>query len=84
MLLTAYSSDARVPLAGVLRYTEELRKAVHTHFSMQPNSGGCAHTLQPRLSGVPILKARESNCAGCTYGTSQSVSHLFHILYIQL
>ncbi|KAM3863381.1 prolyl endopeptidase-like [Diretmus argenteus] len=33
MLLTAYSGDARVPLAGVLKYTEQLKKAIHTHFS---------------------------------------------------
>ncbi|CAB1460271.1 unnamed protein product [Pleuronectes platessa] len=39
MLLTAYSSDARVPLAGVLKYTEQLRKVIHTHFTTDPKSG---------------------------------------------
>ncbi|XP_060943685.1 prolyl endopeptidase-like isoform X2 [Limanda limanda] len=39
MLLTAYSSDARVPLAGVLKYTEQLRKVIHTHFTTDPQSG---------------------------------------------
>ncbi|XP_008296298.1 prolyl endopeptidase-like [Stegastes partitus] len=38
MLLTAYSGDARVPLTGVLKYTEQLKKAIHTHFSMKPKS----------------------------------------------
>ncbi|XP_069549094.1 prolyl endopeptidase-like [Brachyistius frenatus] len=38
MLLTTYSGDARVPLAGVLKYTEQLKKAVHTHLSMKPKS----------------------------------------------
>uniref|UniRef100_UPI003AAD8D24 prolyl endopeptidase-like n=1 Tax=Centroberyx gerrardi TaxID=166262 RepID=UPI003AAD8D24 len=36
MLLTAYSGDARVPLAGVLKYTEQLKKAIHTHFTIHP------------------------------------------------
>ncbi|XP_029961762.1 prolyl endopeptidase-like [Salarias fasciatus] len=36
MLLTAYSGDARVPLAGVLKYTQLLKKAVHTHTSTNP------------------------------------------------
>uniref|UniRef100_UPI0009B306A4 prolyl endopeptidase-like n=1 Tax=Monopterus albus TaxID=43700 RepID=UPI0009B306A4 len=38
MLLTAYSGDARVPLAGVLRYTEQLKKAIHTHFTVNPKT----------------------------------------------
>ncbi|XP_034093995.1 prolyl endopeptidase-like [Gymnodraco acuticeps] len=38
MLLTAYSGDARVPLAGVLKYTELLKKAIHTHFTLNPKS----------------------------------------------
>lgn len=33
MLLTAYSNDARVPLAGVIRYAEKVKEAVHTHFT---------------------------------------------------
>lgn len=45
MLLTAYISDTRVPLAGVLRYTEQLKKAIHTHFTMNPDSGMCTHAL---------------------------------------
>ncbi|XP_076600019.1 prolyl endopeptidase-like isoform X2 [Chaetodon auriga] len=36
ILLTAYSDDARVPLSGVLKYTERLRKAIHTYFTMKP------------------------------------------------
>ncbi|XP_075902331.1 prolyl endopeptidase-like [Nelusetta ayraudi] len=31
IMLTAYSADARVPLPGVLRYTEKLKEAVRTH-----------------------------------------------------
>ncbi|XP_068565515.1 prolyl endopeptidase-like isoform X1 [Cebidichthys violaceus] len=38
ILLTAYSGDRRVPLAGVLRYTEQLKNAIHTHISMKPES----------------------------------------------
>ncbi|KAK1906001.1 Prolyl endopeptidase-like [Dissostichus eleginoides] len=38
MLLTAYSGDARVPLAGVLKYTKLLKKAIHTHFTLNPKS----------------------------------------------
>ncbi|XP_039994577.1 prolyl endopeptidase-like [Xiphias gladius] len=38
MLLSAYSGDARIPLAGVLKYTEQLKKAIHTHFIMSPKS----------------------------------------------
>uniref|UniRef100_A0A3B3C0E2 Prolyl endopeptidase n=1 Tax=Oryzias melastigma TaxID=30732 RepID=A0A3B3C0E2_ORYME len=36
MLLTAYSGDPRIPLAGVLKYTHLLKKAVHTHMSSKP------------------------------------------------
>ncbi|XP_041803268.1 prolyl endopeptidase-like [Chelmon rostratus] len=38
ILLTAYSDDARVPLAGVLKYTEKLKNAIHTYFTMKPKS----------------------------------------------
>ncbi|XP_067466635.1 prolyl endopeptidase-like isoform X1 [Thunnus thynnus] len=38
MLLTAYSDDTRVPLAGVLKYTEQLKKAIHTYFTIKPKS----------------------------------------------
>ncbi|XP_040034180.2 prolyl endopeptidase-like [Gasterosteus aculeatus] len=38
ILLTAYSDDPRVPLAGVLRYTELLKKALRTHFTMSPET----------------------------------------------
>ncbi|CAN9499618.1 unnamed protein product [Ophioblennius macclurei] len=31
MLLTAYRDDARIPLAGVIKYTERLQKAVNAH-----------------------------------------------------
>uniref|UniRef100_A0A4W6F4R6 Prolyl endopeptidase n=1 Tax=Lates calcarifer TaxID=8187 RepID=A0A4W6F4R6_LATCA len=44
MLLTAYSSDARVPLAGVLKYTEQLKKAIHTYLTTNPKSGMYTHT----------------------------------------
>nr|XP_046258403.1 prolyl endopeptidase-like [Scatophagus argus] len=37
-LLTAYSGDARVPLAGVLKYVERLKDAIHTHFTLKPES----------------------------------------------
>lgn len=33
MLITAYSEDSRVPLAGVLKYVDKLRKAIQTHTS---------------------------------------------------
>ncbi|KAM8739392.1 prolyl endopeptidase-like isoform 1-T1 [Acanthopagrus schlegelii] len=38
MLLTACSDDARVPLSGVLKYAEKLKKAIYTHFTMKPKS----------------------------------------------
>ncbi|KAE8280850.1 Prolyl endopeptidase-like [Larimichthys crocea] len=38
VLLTAYSGDARVPLTGVLKYTEQLKNAIHTHSAMKPKS----------------------------------------------
>ncbi|KAM4592194.1 prolyl endopeptidase-like isoform 2-T2 [Odontesthes bonariensis] len=38
MLLTAYSGDPRIPLAGVLKYTGCLKKAILTHHSMEPKS----------------------------------------------
>ncbi|KAK2824508.1 hypothetical protein Q5P01_021683 [Channa striata] len=38
MLLTAYSGDARVPLAGVVRYAEQLKKAITTHSTINPKS----------------------------------------------
>ncbi|KAK3554353.1 hypothetical protein QTP70_022163 [Hemibagrus guttatus] len=33
MLITAYSEDSRVPLAGVLKYVEKLKKAIQMHTS---------------------------------------------------
>ncbi|XP_046720914.1 prolyl endopeptidase-like isoform X2 [Silurus meridionalis] len=33
MLITAYSEDNRVPLAGVLKYVEKLKRAIQTHIS---------------------------------------------------
>uniref|UniRef100_A0A3P8RV63 Prolyl endopeptidase n=1 Tax=Amphiprion percula TaxID=161767 RepID=A0A3P8RV63_AMPPE len=36
MLLTAYSGDARVPLAGIIKYTEQLKKVIHTHLKCEP------------------------------------------------
>uniref|UniRef100_A0A3Q4MQP9 Prolyl endopeptidase n=1 Tax=Neolamprologus brichardi TaxID=32507 RepID=A0A3Q4MQP9_NEOBR len=47
MLLTAYSGDNMVPLAGVLKYTEQLKKAIHTHSSMKPKSG--TQVISPSL-----------------------------------
>ncbi|XP_047458663.1 prolyl endopeptidase-like [Mugil cephalus] len=46
MLLTAYSGDARVPLAGVLKYTQQLKKAIHTHFSRKSQS---EHETAPNI-----------------------------------
>ncbi|XP_034537759.1 prolyl endopeptidase-like [Notolabrus celidotus] len=39
ILLTAYRDDARVPLAGVLKYTEQVRSAIQTHCTVKPKSG---------------------------------------------
>lgn len=39
MLLTVYSGDARIPLAGVLKYTKKLKDAVQTYRAMKPKSG---------------------------------------------
>lgn len=50
MLLTAYSDDARVPLSGVLKYAEKLKKAIYTHFTVKPKSGTCTRTLSHILS----------------------------------
>ncbi|XP_008319888.1 prolyl endopeptidase-like, partial [Cynoglossus semilaevis] len=36
MLLTAYSDDSRIPLAGVLKYSQQLKEAIDTHFSTNP------------------------------------------------
>ncbi|KAM6956561.1 prolyl endopeptidase-like [Aplochiton taeniatus] len=36
VLLTAYTDDARVPVAGVKKYVERLRAAMHTHFITHP------------------------------------------------
>lgn len=38
MLLTAYKGDARVPLAGIVKYTEKLQDAIQTHLSTNPTS----------------------------------------------
>ncbi|XP_010887078.1 prolyl endopeptidase-like isoform X1 [Esox lucius] len=38
MLLTAYRGDSRVPLAGVMRYVERLREAIHTHLNGHPET----------------------------------------------
>lgn len=57
MLLTAYINDARVPLAGVLRYTEKLKKAIHTHFSMNLDSGMCtlSHTYTQQFNHLLFM-----------------------------
>ncbi|CAJ1067083.1 prolyl endopeptidase-like [Xyrichtys novacula] len=39
ILLTAYRDDARVPLAGVLKYSERIKKAIQTHYFQKPESG---------------------------------------------
>uniref|UniRef100_A0A3P9KTB9 Prolyl endopeptidase n=1 Tax=Oryzias latipes TaxID=8090 RepID=A0A3P9KTB9_ORYLA len=36
MLLTTYREDPRIPLAGVLKYTDLLKKAIGTHISSNP------------------------------------------------
>lgn len=39
MLLTTYREDPRIPLAGVLKYTDLLKKAIGTHISSNPKPG---------------------------------------------
>ncbi|XP_062852049.1 prolyl endopeptidase-like isoform X2 [Trichomycterus rosablanca] len=39
MLITAYSGDMRVPLSGVLKYVERLKKAIQTHTSRVSTKG---------------------------------------------
>ncbi|XP_067093075.1 prolyl endopeptidase-like [Osmerus mordax] len=36
MLITAYREDSRVPVAGVHKYVDRLRTAIHTHLSYHP------------------------------------------------
>ncbi|XP_053358134.1 prolyl endopeptidase-like isoform X1 [Clarias gariepinus] len=50
MLITAYSEDSRVPLSGVLKYVEKLKKAIQTHtshHSMKGNIPAIVLDLQP-------------------------------------
>ena len=75
MLLTAYSGDSRVPLAGVLKYTEQLKNAIHTHFTVQPKSGTCIYTLSYVETGLPIVdyvgayvRSRPFRCNFCIIG----------------
>lgn len=49
MLLTVYSGDARIPLAGVLKYTKKLKDAVQTYRAMKPKSGTYPHTRAQSL-----------------------------------
>ncbi|KAM8851590.1 prolyl endopeptidase-like isoform 1-T1 [Synchiropus picturatus] len=51
MLVTAFRGDTRVPLAGVLKYTQRIKEAVDTHFSRQPPA---ENTPQPSV----LLKVR--------------------------
>ncbi|KAG7512974.1 prolyl endopeptidase-like [Solea senegalensis] len=55
MLLTAYRGDARIPLTGVLKYTQRLKEAVHTHFTTNPkqeqkSAPNIVLNIQPGLS----------------------------------
>lgn len=38
MLLTAYNADSRVPLSGIVKYSEMLQKAIHSYFSLSPGT----------------------------------------------
>ncbi|XP_055083164.1 prolyl endopeptidase-like [Periophthalmus magnuspinnatus] len=38
MLLTAYSADSRAPLSGTVKYSEEIQKAVNSHFTLNQTS----------------------------------------------
>lgn len=55
MLLTAYSGDDRVPLAGVLRYTEQMKKSIRTHFTVNPESGMLTPTLSHMLQQKSLV-----------------------------
>lgn len=59
MLLTAYSGDPRIPLAGVLKYTHLLKKAVHTHMSSKPKPGTSTlhivSTFQDTFASFPLI-----------------------------
>lgn len=46
MLITAYSEDSRVPLAGVLKYVEKLKKAIQTHTSKLDVNGQSTASLK--------------------------------------
>nr|XP_057915020.1 prolyl endopeptidase-like [Doryrhamphus excisus] len=54
MLLTAYSSDSRAPLSGVLKYSEKLKEAVQLHFNM-------AAKLEPEPNIVVNVKYGENH-----------------------
>lgn len=60
MLLTVYSSDARIPLAGVLKYTKKLKDAVQTYRAMKPKSGAYPHT--PAQSTDDYVLNRSFSC----------------------
>ncbi|KAM9804025.1 prolyl endopeptidase-like [Neosynchiropus ocellatus] len=57
MLVTAFRGDARVPLAGVLKYTRRIKEAVDTHFGGQPRP---ENTPQPNV----LLKVRRGESHG--------------------
>ncbi|XP_055018690.1 prolyl endopeptidase-like isoform X2 [Boleophthalmus pectinirostris] len=42
MLITAYSGDSRVSLSGIVKYAEELQKAINSHFTLNQRSE-CGH-----------------------------------------
>uniref|UniRef100_A0A3B4A7X5 Prolyl endopeptidase n=1 Tax=Periophthalmus magnuspinnatus TaxID=409849 RepID=A0A3B4A7X5_9GOBI len=56
MLLTAYSADSRAPLSGTVKYTEEIQKAVNSHFTLNQTSGkyGVSRRLGVSLSLIGI------------------------------
>ncbi|CAL8254055.1 unnamed protein product [Lota lota] len=52
MLLTAYSNDARVPLAGVIQYAKKVKEAVHTHLTAL-HGAECEHAPRVVLNVQP-------------------------------
>lgn len=72
ILLTAYKDDARVPLSGVLKYTERLKDAVHTHCAANPKSGTFTLALSqiqpPILDPSSILETLQDDTHTCVSG----------------
>ncbi len=45
MLITAYSEDCRVPLSGVMKYVERLKKAIQMYTTRVDVNGECLYAL---------------------------------------